>query len=559
MIQLNKDNCTLVTVIENKHNLEKEALKCFTSWRQFGGELKDIPILALCITRHKITPRLKTHLSNLDVTYVEKFVQPIEYESGFFNMPIGCKMLENIAETEYIIYVDLDMFLITQIPLVYNNDLVIEKYDFSINKQSEWLKSKEKINKYFNSQYDYINTEFIITKRENKIFDKWFNVFNNLRKDLQNKNYDFDIAILEEYAFEQAVNNVDKISMSNIAFRLDNDCIQTNHENFYFHTNHLKSNMNIIIDEKDKSFQNFKPININIELNSKCLASCVFCNRSAIDDDVLHINKFKEYVQKLIDFGIYEFELTPQNGEILTIENIHEYIYYLENHPDVKSYFFYTSLITYLNGKEEYYKSIFQNIKKGFVYFSCYWAKNDKDGSEFIALTKTNQLLFNNNIELFNIMIDNINSSRMKIIDRTDQTISKIQLCLNNKTLKKAIIDKKILFGKDGTYLYNIKYHRENYKMIHKFCEQFATCITVLANGEVSFCNFSNLPHRILCDVNNLDFSKVFTIDRLNIECGKCLNYEPAENKNIKYVNGPIPYSSFYQNLLDAQRNHNEQ
>lgn len=53
-VSLNKQ---LGTVGENEQRLyESEAIRCFTSWRQKCGWLKDIPIYCLCATENRPSP-----------------------------------------------------------------------------------------------------------------------------------------------------------------------------------------------------------------------------------------------------------------------------------------------------------------------------------------------------------------------------------------------------------------------------------------------------------------------------------------------------------------------
>jgi hypothetical protein len=179
--------------------LETEARKCFTHWREFGGELKDIPIKTICITKHIISQKTQQYLKNLKVEYIEKYIQPIEPESGFFNMPIGCMMLEKMVETEYIIYLDLDMFLIQPIQLEYNSNLVLEEYDFKDD--SIWKSHKIEINRYFGSDNNYINIEFIIARKKDNIFKRWFNKFNELYS-IYMANYQ-QLSIVEIYILEE--------------------------------------------------------------------------------------------------------------------------------------------------------------------------------------------------------------------------------------------------------------------------------------------------------------------------------------------------------------------
>ena len=94
---------------------EDEAIRCFSSWRKYGGWLKDIPIYTLCSTGNGISESTKTKLKELNVEYIEQYAtETREYSSGFLTLPwcgLFFQQFHPIPE-EITIRIDLDMILL---------------------------------------------------------------------------------------------------------------------------------------------------------------------------------------------------------------------------------------------------------------------------------------------------------------------------------------------------------------------------------------------------------------------------------------------------------------
>ena len=135
----------LVTVIENNEDninnslgtqrlYEDEAILCFENYRKNGGDLKDIPIYAICVTKATISEKYKDKLKNLDVTYIEEYHPVSEtFEIGFFNVPIAMAWAEKNLKEEILWHIDLDMNLIKPLPIelfnIKDKDVICGQYD----------------------------------------------------------------------------------------------------------------------------------------------------------------------------------------------------------------------------------------------------------------------------------------------------------------------------------------------------------------------------------------------------------------------------------------------
>jgi len=202
----------LITVIESdKVNIdssntefirffEKEAILAFTHWRDNGGKFKDIPIYAICITKNSISDATKIKFEELNVQYIEAYQPETQFfDCGFYNKPLGCKVLENTLEEDFLIHIDLDMYLMREpsIPLE-NACMVYDKHQLL----------EERVHKD-GRVVDTFNTCFMVTKRVDKIFSKWWDMLVHVdteydnSKELFGKNYsNLDYRKLEELSFD---------------------------------------------------------------------------------------------------------------------------------------------------------------------------------------------------------------------------------------------------------------------------------------------------------------------------------------------------------------------
>lgn len=96
---------------------EQEAIKCFSCWRKNAGWLSNIPIYAICPTQSVISVKTKKIFKTLNVTYIEEYMpETEEYKNGYWNIPLVGKWAENNLSEDLLIKIDLDMYLIKEMP-----------------------------------------------------------------------------------------------------------------------------------------------------------------------------------------------------------------------------------------------------------------------------------------------------------------------------------------------------------------------------------------------------------------------------------------------------------
>lgn len=149
-----------------KRRLESEAIECFTAWRKNGGWLKDIPIYAVCPSKNRISEATKEKFKELNVTYIEQYDPIVDtFTSGFLNIPLVGKMMEEQLTEGVLIKIDLDMNLIKPLPPeLLHRDIVVGQYDdYCVKMQRDAVDG-----------VNPLDTGFIISPRESGLYSKFF-------------------------------------------------------------------------------------------------------------------------------------------------------------------------------------------------------------------------------------------------------------------------------------------------------------------------------------------------------------------------------------------------
>lgn len=221
-------NVALITVIESdeinidskntdfKRLFEKEAIRSFTYWRKNGGKFSNIDIYTVCVTKNTISNSTKEKLKELNVTYIESYHPETEnFDCGFYNKPLGCKYFEETLSHDFLIHTDLDMYLMTEPKFTWKNSCMV--YD-----KSQILSERIHLD---GSVVDTFNTCLMVTKREDKIFDKWWNKLKTLdlhykeEKEYYEKNYkNLEYRKLEELSFDLLSKEVEIYNIPNSIF-----------------------------------------------------------------------------------------------------------------------------------------------------------------------------------------------------------------------------------------------------------------------------------------------------------------------------------------------------
>jgi radical SAM protein with 4Fe4S-binding SPASM domain len=128
----------------------------------------------------------------------------------------------------------------------------------------------------------------------------------------------------------------------------------------------------------------FVPIRkrITIEPSGNCNLACKFCayRKKELGHIVMSNDAFASYIDQAVNIGFRDFSLTSSSGEIFFDKEIKWKFDYLDNHPLVDSYSFYTNLIL---PDEKMIDKIFMLKKMAWLGFSIY----GHDAESFTRIT----------------------------------------------------------------------------------------------------------------------------------------------------------------------------
>lgn len=160
---------------------EAEAIKCFSCWRKNGGTLADIQIYAICPSRNKISIKTQEELKKLNVTYVEIFISETDnYECGFWNIPLVGSWAEENLNYDFLIKIDLDLYLINQLPM----ELIkhVEKVEDVVGVHDHL--AHEYLSTLSHHRYkDFYNTGITITRRSRGFFKQQYSYLFKMLKE----------------------------------------------------------------------------------------------------------------------------------------------------------------------------------------------------------------------------------------------------------------------------------------------------------------------------------------------------------------------------------------
>lgn len=189
-------------IVQTRRLFESEAILCFENWRKNGGWLKDCSIYTFCPTKNVISEKTKSRFKELNVNYIEEY-QPITetFISGFLNVPLIGKLLEERLSEDVLIKIDLDMNLIKPLPqdLVNSDILICGQYDDYCTAQ------QRTVTEGWSNPFD---TGFTISRKDSGFYKFFFDVLTNTMNN-HDEEWEKVRAVSGDYYLEEYV--MDKI------------------------------------------------------------------------------------------------------------------------------------------------------------------------------------------------------------------------------------------------------------------------------------------------------------------------------------------------------------
>ena len=152
---------------------DKEALRCFSSWRKNAGELKDISIYALSFNPKEVYPEeFNRALSDMNV---KVFYDTRSHTSGFKNEVMAGLFFErcNEVKEDIMIKIDLDMKILKPI----DNFLIDKAYDEVIVGQYDEHNAKDQ-RQLADGSLPF-DTSFIVSSKKMKFYELYMSTFND--------------------------------------------------------------------------------------------------------------------------------------------------------------------------------------------------------------------------------------------------------------------------------------------------------------------------------------------------------------------------------------------
>jgi len=237
---------------------EKEAINCVKMWRKNGGYLKDIDIICAIPSKRYVSEKTIQTLQDMGVDCSFKYTIDYEkYPCGYWNVPFTGSILENTCKTDYIIHIDLDMYLIREIPFNYLFPFN-SKVKIAINEHRPTNQCDIDIKPIYPFE---INTGFIVSETKSMFYNDWW-------KKLKEKSEDLDINSPEYSIWEERIcdimhfeNNYDFEFFHDYQINGDNNYNLKNDDTYFLHYHqdlkkknekHLKNYLKRLISEKLK-------------------------------------------------------------------------------------------------------------------------------------------------------------------------------------------------------------------------------------------------------------------------------------------------------------------
>jgi len=146
---------------------------------------------------------------------------------------------------------------------------------------------------------------------------------------------------------------------------------------------------------------------INIEVTSLCNLKCRFCAYQKKQTPKVRManERFADYVEQAVRMGFAEFHLTPVTGDVFMDRRLFDKLHFLENHPKVKSYAFFTNFTI---PDRQAISQLIGLSKLTRLTISVY----GHDLASFMAITQSNAKVYERLLDHLRFLLDNLNQCR---------------------------------------------------------------------------------------------------------------------------------------------------
>ncbi len=149
---------------------------------------------------------------------------------------------------------------------------------------------------------------------------------------------------------------------------------------------------------------------INIEVTSFCNLKCRFCAYQKKQGSKGHMpnDRFFDYVEQAARMGFTEFHLTPVTGDVFMDPRLFDKLHFLENHPKVKSYAFFTNFTI---PNRDAIGQLMGLHKLAHLTLSIY----GHDLGSFKAITQANEKVYQRLLDHLRFLLEHLDQCRFKL------------------------------------------------------------------------------------------------------------------------------------------------
>lgn len=149
---------------------------------------------------------------------------------------------------------------------------------------------------------------------------------------------------------------------------------------------------------------------INIEVTSLCNLKCRFCAYQKKQGPKVHMANdcFADYVEQAVQMGFTDFQLTPVTGDVFMDRQLITKLQFLENHPKVKSYAFFTNFTI---PDHDAIAKLMRLTKLARLTISVY----GHDLASFTAITQSNAKVYQRLLDHLQFLLDHLESCRFAL------------------------------------------------------------------------------------------------------------------------------------------------
>ena len=191
---------TEIIICTEEGHLEKMAKLLVYSIRNLTGEFRNTPIYSYQPRKNnKVSKETKKFFEDNDVNLID---EPLNTKYNYYplaNKPLACAHREKLSTAKYLLFLDTDTFFLDE-PNIYNRlnniDIALNPVDFnnigtdinfSSGEKDFWkslynlldIQSRKIVKTNVDKKYvlEYYNSGFILSKKENLLFSRWWKNF----------------------------------------------------------------------------------------------------------------------------------------------------------------------------------------------------------------------------------------------------------------------------------------------------------------------------------------------------------------------------------------------